>query len=328
MSENNGMITKIWGPPAWVFLHSVTMGYPVECDPENKDHIIRKNNMISFFNSIGHVLPCKYCRESYNEYINELPIENHLETRIDLAKWLYDIHNKVNYKLGIPLCDIPEFIEIYDRYEQYRAKCTITEQTTQKQREINKEKGCVVPHDGIPKTCSIEIKNIHGDRIHDCKQKPNLSHNILISFYEGKETSINKRGIDELLEMPNDKLVNNPMCIYLLFPQLDNCQFKKLPTLDEEIIRQMKENEIIQKNLVKSCQKVLLMLKSDNIEVSYINIISYMLNTIMLIGNQEDAMMLLNIITERYHNDDNFLNVVNDFSFGYNILEEWFDIVT
>ena len=70
------------------------------------------------------------------------------------------------------------------------------------------------------------------------------------------------------------------------------------------------------------------MLKSDNIEVSYINIISYMLNTIMLIGNQKDAMMLLNIITERYHNDDNFLNVVNDFSFGYNILEEWFDIVT
>ena len=64
--------------------------------------------------------------------------------------------------------------------------------------------------------------------------------------------------------MPNDKLVNNPMCIYLLFPQLDNCQFKKLPTLDEEIIRQMKENEIIQKYLVKSCQKVLIILKSDN----------------------------------------------------------------
>ena len=90
----------------------------------------------------------------------------------------------------------------------------------------------------------------------------------------------------------------------------------------------MKENEIIQKNLVKSCQKVILMLQSDNIEVSYINLISYMLNTVMLIGNHEDAMMLLNIITERYHNDDNFLNLVKDFSFGYNILEEWVDIVT
>ena len=34
MSDNKdyGMITKIWGPPGWLFLHTVTMGYPYEID--------------------------------------------------------------------------------------------------------------------------------------------------------------------------------------------------------------------------------------------------------------------------------------------------------
>ena len=27
-SSSRGMITKIWGPPAWVFLHSIAAGYP------------------------------------------------------------------------------------------------------------------------------------------------------------------------------------------------------------------------------------------------------------------------------------------------------------
>ena len=71
MSENNGMITKIWGPPAWIFLHCVTMGYPVEFDPENEDHVQRRESMIEFFNSITNVFPCKYCRESYEEFIKE-----------------------------------------------------------------------------------------------------------------------------------------------------------------------------------------------------------------------------------------------------------------
>ena len=73
--------------------------------------------------------------------LKNLPIEDHLSTRVELARWFYDIHNKVNYKLGIPLCDIPEFVEIYNRYEQYRAKCTITaESTAEEQRKKNKEK--------------------------------------------------------------------------------------------------------------------------------------------------------------------------------------------
>ena len=35
---NNGLITKIWGPGAWEFLHSVTFGYPVSPTDEQKQY--------------------------------------------------------------------------------------------------------------------------------------------------------------------------------------------------------------------------------------------------------------------------------------------------
>ena len=41
-NENNGLMTKIWGPPGWLFLHCVTMGYPVSMDSKNQEHKLRK----------------------------------------------------------------------------------------------------------------------------------------------------------------------------------------------------------------------------------------------------------------------------------------------
>ena len=41
-NENNGMMTKVWGPAGWVFLHSCVMGYPVKIDKSNKEHRLRK----------------------------------------------------------------------------------------------------------------------------------------------------------------------------------------------------------------------------------------------------------------------------------------------
>ena len=37
LNANNGLITKIWGPPAWEFLHSITFGFPISPTPEQKE---------------------------------------------------------------------------------------------------------------------------------------------------------------------------------------------------------------------------------------------------------------------------------------------------
>lgn len=153
---DNGMMTKVWGPTGWLFLHCVTFGYPYAINPKNYEHSYKKEQYRNFFMSVGNVLPCKYCRESYKDFVKVLPIDKFLNTRKDLCLWLYKIHNMVNEKLGVPKSDIPSFTEIQEFYEQFRAKC---KKTTEEEREANKEKGCIKPADGTPKKCLINVVN-------------------------------------------------------------------------------------------------------------------------------------------------------------------------
>ena len=61
IEQKEGMRTKVWGPPAWIFLHTVAHNYPLK--PTRQD----RKNYKNFFKSIGYILPCKYCRMSYQQ---------------------------------------------------------------------------------------------------------------------------------------------------------------------------------------------------------------------------------------------------------------------
>ena len=84
------MDPDIWGPHAWMFLHSVTLAYP-----ENPTDI-DKTNFEMFFNSLQPVIPCKKCSDNYKIHIEQDPISNHLNNKENLVKWLINLHNKVN----------------------------------------------------------------------------------------------------------------------------------------------------------------------------------------------------------------------------------------
>lgn len=130
---NNGLMTKIWGPPTWEALHAFTYGYPV--NPTNE----QKQNYRNFFISVGNVLPCKYCRESYQKFISQGETslnESDLESRYTLRAWLFRIHNKVNNKLGV---DYGITLEDLDKkFESCRSKCGT--------QDVNAQyKGCITP---------------------------------------------------------------------------------------------------------------------------------------------------------------------------------------
>lgn len=133
-NANNGLLTKIWGPPLWVSLHCISFGYPVKPTEE------KKKEYKDFFTNVKNILPCKYCRESYESFITTEPTilnDNALENRKTLTKWLYDIHNRVNNKLGVDYGVTYE--DVVKRYESYRAKCS-------KPKSDDKEiKGCIMP---------------------------------------------------------------------------------------------------------------------------------------------------------------------------------------
>ncbi len=131
--KNNGLITKIWGGPGWTFNHSVTFGYPI--NPTESDKIKYKK----YFISLGDVLPCRYCRESYNKFISTgdtALTDSILNSRDSLTKWFYEVHQAVNKKLEIEYALTYE--ELVSKYESFRAKCGKPTKTI---------KGCVAPLD-------------------------------------------------------------------------------------------------------------------------------------------------------------------------------------
>jgi len=145
--DDTGMQTRVWGPAGWLFLHSIAQNYPWKPTDE------QKQNYLNFFTLTGNVLPCRYCRESYQQFIKESDTKldiSKLKSRFTLVKWLYDIHNKVNKKLGINCKD--SLKQVWDKYESFRSKCTKSPEIVEKIK-----KGCLDPMKGFRKKCVIDI---------------------------------------------------------------------------------------------------------------------------------------------------------------------------
>ena len=77
------MDTRYWGPSAWRLLHLISFA----AKPSNLKKVS------AFFSTIPYILPCKYCRESFSEYLETDPISE------PLSKWLWRMHKRVNAKL-------------------------------------------------------------------------------------------------------------------------------------------------------------------------------------------------------------------------------------
>jgi hypothetical protein len=94
----NGCATKIWGPHAWNFLFTSIMGtFPPKV--ETNEQLLVAKYFKRLFHSLGFTMPCVYCRNSYKEFYEQLPIENYLDSREQMMYWLYLMKDKVNKKL-------------------------------------------------------------------------------------------------------------------------------------------------------------------------------------------------------------------------------------
>ena len=98
---------NVWGPHGWKFMHYVSLGYPQQ--PTEND----KRNYKEFYSNLKNVLPCKTCAMNYERNLTELPIDNALQSRDSLVKWVIDIHNKVNSELGKPIVSPEDALQLY-----------------------------------------------------------------------------------------------------------------------------------------------------------------------------------------------------------------------
>ena len=116
MTYNQSMDTKYWGPSAWKLLHMATFQY----NPKTQ-----KEDMLTFFQLLPFVLPCKFCRKSLTEYYAEDSPCAALASADTLSRWLWRIHNKVNDKLrsqGQTIAPNPSYKEVAEVYINYLAQ--------------------------------------------------------------------------------------------------------------------------------------------------------------------------------------------------------------
>jgi hypothetical protein len=114
------MDTRFWGPSGWKLLHLIAQ------DPIRTPQHARR--VLEWFSLLEYVLPCKYCRASFHDYIRQQPLT--LEIVMDstrFSRWVYDIHNRVNAKLrgqGLLTTPDPEWGSVSAEYQRlYEGLC-------------------------------------------------------------------------------------------------------------------------------------------------------------------------------------------------------------
>lgn len=144
-NSGEGMLTNVWGPAMWHFLHVMSFNYPVH--PNLQEKIKYRN----FILSLQYVLPCKYCRINLEKNLKELPITlKTMENRETFSKYIYNLHELINTMLNKK--SNLSYLSVRDKYEHFRSRCK-----SKTLKEKHKEKGCTESLYGKKKKCIIKI---------------------------------------------------------------------------------------------------------------------------------------------------------------------------
>jgi len=142
--SGEGMLTTVWGPGLWHFLHTMSFNYPVQPTRENKQ------SYRNFIYSLEHILPCKYCRMNLKKNFVAVPLRySDMKNRDTFSRYVYRLHEHINKMLhktsGLT------YEEVKERYEHFRARCAPVEPV----KPV--EKGCTESLYGKKSKCVIKI---------------------------------------------------------------------------------------------------------------------------------------------------------------------------
>lgn len=153
--SGDGMLTSVWGPSLWHYLHVMSFNYPI--NPTQ----IQKQKYKQLLLNFQYTLPCKYCRMNLKKNFKKFPlIDKIFENRNNFSRYIFNLHEQINKLLGkdsgLTYC------EVRDNYEHFRSRCTIDKPKlfnyTKKNKELKtKEKGCTTPMYGKKSKCIIKI---------------------------------------------------------------------------------------------------------------------------------------------------------------------------
>lgn len=153
---NDGMLTTVWGPAAWHFLHTISFNYPVN------PTMAQKKQYRDFILNLENVLPCGKCRNNLRKNFKKLQLTmKHMESRYTFSHYVYDLHELIN-KMLCKKSNL-SYQDVRERYEHFRSRCTLPYKahlkpaTHNKTVKRKKENGCTEPLYGDKSKCVIQI---------------------------------------------------------------------------------------------------------------------------------------------------------------------------
>jgi hypothetical protein len=116
------MNPEVWGPSFWLILHTISINYASTGNPS----YLEKRHHYDFFRNLQFVLPCTICRQHYTDFFKTYPIENFLESKKMLVKWVIMVHNQVNKRQHKPMLEYNEVIQLYQKIYARGSFCSPT----------------------------------------------------------------------------------------------------------------------------------------------------------------------------------------------------------
>lgn len=150
-SSGDGMLTSVWGPSMWHYLHTMSFNYPVKPTIEDKKHYK------DFILNLQNVLPCRHCRENLKRNFKTHPLTNtHMKNRDTFSRYIYKLHETINKMLGKN--SGLSYADVRERYEHFRSRCLINNpKMLSNKKTRKKESGCTQPLYGKKSKCVIKI---------------------------------------------------------------------------------------------------------------------------------------------------------------------------
>ena len=107
--ENDGkyLHPDVWGPHYWFFLHTIAFSYP-----ENPNEFT-KRKYYDLIHNFPLFIPDNKIGDNFNNLLINYPVTPYLCSRESFMKWVFFIHNKINYSIGKPEISYLDSLELY-----------------------------------------------------------------------------------------------------------------------------------------------------------------------------------------------------------------------
>lgn len=145
-----------WGPLLWSVLHGLA---------ERSGHAIfpqyygdERHALVKIFTSLEKVIPCPSCKEHYEVYLREHPVDkaikdmpySHLNEYV--KRWFWELHNWVNYSLNRP--EFP-YDQLTPAYKNINLRATLKTLDVPMRRAIRVRSGQLMAYTEFTKQVGI-----------------------------------------------------------------------------------------------------------------------------------------------------------------------------